>query len=216
VRNSAVGLVQSGVTAVDHLGFWKNSGRISAAAAVGTVLTTALAATFAWWIGRRQQRLFDLQREIAGLAVVRDARRAFMEDRIILSARESIAEAMATKRPVPAVEGGADLLNVLEEVGLYVERKFISAEVVSELLAHWVIGYWYACEEFIRTSRDEVRDPEVWRQVEKLVEKLHKVSANQKVLEWSRRPSQEVLQRFFAHELRHVGARLRPEPTPSN
>ena len=59
-----------------------------------------------------------------------------------------------------------DLLDVLEDLGLYVKEAGLSPELVHHLFYYWIRGYWLTTRDYVETCRKQ--DPREWENIEVL------------------------------------------------
>jgi hypothetical protein len=77
----------------------------------------------------------------------------------------------------PELEQIDDVLDILEDLGFYVQGARISTEVTHHFFYHWIRGYWFAAMPYISAKRRlETRS---WEHVNKLVDQVSQVEREQ-------------------------------------
>jgi hypothetical protein len=67
-----------------------------------------------------------------------------------------------------------DVLDILEDIGFYMEGDHISPEVACHHFDHWIRGYWYNAHTYIEAWRK--REPARWRHIKPLLQATAEVN----------------------------------------
>ncbi len=170
---------------------------VTAAATVATVFV-------AYLINRGAARIATGQKEIAGLTILREIYAPFYSsDSELRRARERFITGY--------LRGSLDelatyeVLDFLEEIGLLVDKGYVTPDIVSEMMFYVVIAFWYACvdSDCVRELRSE--SAENWGAIARLVCELHKIAKKDGSQEWAGRPGKDTLRKYFIRHARRLG-----------
>ncbi len=78
----------------------------------------------------------------------------------------------ADRRKSPGRKNCESVMNFFEDLGLYLRRDYMDEEMVWNTFGYHASGWWNACEAQIRKERAEDKDPEEYRDFERLIARL--------------------------------------------
>lgn len=93
-----------------------------------------------------------------------------------------------------------DVLDILEDIGFYMEGDHISPEVACHHFYHWIRGYWYNAHTYIEAWRK--KEPARWRHIKPLLQATAEVNHRMEKLV----PTDAELKLFLEQEAAGVAA----------
>lgn len=97
-----------------------------------------------------------------------EERRAAAET--LLNRADDLSKIQQFKTDLDSID---EVLDVLDDIGFYVNGDQISPEVAHQHLHHWIRGYWSAAKGYIDAWR--VEEPLRWQHIETLFEEVERV-----------------------------------------
>jgi hypothetical protein len=163
------------------------------------------AAAIAGYIGYRASQVSQAQRDIAGLAEINK-----LIGKLETPRWQRIQRQVALDYLTGRVDAlyARELLDLIEDVALYVDSHLLSLDIVESLLAFDIICWWYALYPVVERERTAVQDSTLWFGGEQLVDDLHASSRSQGIPAWASRPSEVLMHDLFIDTLKSQSRRL--------
>jgi hypothetical protein len=163
-------------------------------AAIGAIAAAVIAA----YIGYRASQVAQAQRDVAGLAEVNK-----LISKLETPRWQKIQRHIAIDYLVGRVDRlyAREILNLIEDLGLFVERHLLSLDIVESIMAYDVICWWYAVHSVVESERHAVQDMTLWGRGQRLVMSLHASSEAQGITAWAGPPKEALMRELFLDTL---------------
>jgi len=132
----------------------------------GLVVATSLLVIVTWWMLRQQT---NDNRENLRLDFYLTLINRF-DSEVMLRARRLLAQQFLSSAPRDKVQ--ETVLNFFEDMGLFLERRFVDEELIWNTFGFYAVRWWAASKDYILEERKRQNDPTLFTDFEGLVNRL--------------------------------------------
>jgi hypothetical protein len=156
------------------------------------------AAAIAGFIGVKASQVSRAQRDVAGLSEVNKLLAKLETPRW-----QKIQHQVAIDYLIGRVDVlyASEILNLIEDLAMYVDRDLLSIDIIESLVAYDIICWWYALNPIVVLERAKMQDFTLWWGGEGLVQDLHASSLAKGIPAWAGRPSEALMRELFLDTL---------------